>query len=246
MYTCCPILRCQIPQYWEAPLLVQIVYLRQQLSKRLSPLISPPPSFSFPELTLHGPTDLPLFVEPLLFHYCRTSAPDLLQGQTQRQGGDDFSSFSSEPDSTCSHDNESVQTLIFLLMRCTGLLRSSNTLYNVLRSWQNWLEKALIFHVRDLYVVSGPAPTTNRRHRLQHNLSSVALISFHQQTDSSQICPSRWHIERRKKARKTIKKSGDEWGWGSQALTGSSLFVMLGRGIPSAKPSLTFVGLIFF
>lgn len=47
VYTSCPILCCQIPQYWEAPLLVQIVNLRQQLSKRLSPLKSPPPSFSF-------------------------------------------------------------------------------------------------------------------------------------------------------------------------------------------------------
>lgn len=59
---------------------------------------------------------------------------------------------------------------------------------------------------------SGPTPTTNRR----HNLSSVALISFHQQTDwsdSSQICPSRWHKERRKEARKDNKETGDEWDW---------------------------------
>lgn len=112
VYARCPILCCQIPQSWEVPLLVQIVNLRQQLSKRLSPLTSPPPSFS----SLSSCCTAPLTCSCCLSNHFRVNIATFdnlisSQRQIQEQGGDDFF-FSGKLDSTSSHHNEFIQTRI--------------------------------------------------------------------------------------------------------------------------------------
>lgn len=112
VYARCPILCCQIPQSWEVPLLVQIVNLRQQLSKRLSPLTSPPPSFS----SLSSCCTAPLTCSCCLSNHSRVNIAtfdNVISSQDKhRSTVEIFFFFGGKLDSTCSYHNEFIQTRI--------------------------------------------------------------------------------------------------------------------------------------
>lgn len=121
MYTSWLFLCCQIHQYWEAPLLVQIVNLRHLLSKKLSPLVSP--SFSFLSSYCMAPLTCKCclsncinFINTLFHHLftpkdkCRCRVE--LTWHILLQQISLF--FLYKLDSTCSHDNELTPGLIFL------------------------------------------------------------------------------------------------------------------------------------